>query len=98
MRKGVTSVIEVTPLRFYRLPVTVLSTGFPFPILSPGFYGVRHSNRALQEHLDFVSVAARRREPRAVVQDDGVIALEQRLELLDAVLAHDDRAMDAQEL
>src|SRR5688500_15429276 len=67
----------------------------------PGRTGSRRfamrSDYALQEILDAVAVAATGCQPRSVDEDDRVVALEERLELLDTVLANDDRPVDAQE-
>src|SRR5688572_16291232 len=52
----------------------------------------------LQQFLQSLSVPAAGREPRAALEDDDVVALEERLELADLVDAHDGRAVDAHEV
>src|SRR5688500_984500 len=59
--------------------------------------GVR-STRSLQQLLQTFTITAARRETGTALENDHVIALEQRLELADLVDTNDGRAMDADEV
>src|SRR5690606_7120344 len=55
------------------------------------------STRRPEQLLEVVAVRTARGQTRAILEDDEVVALEERLEQLDALDAHDRRPVDAYE-
>src|SRR5947208_15749131 len=66
--------------------------------IHPTIQPSNHPRQRAREPREAFAIAAGERQSRATVENNGVFAMKERLEFLDAVDVHDSRAADADEI